>query len=62
MTLFVLEGCAQAEALGAGLVAREESLPDTPLRYSRHSVRHGCDFSRGILPFTMGGAVEPQVA
>ena len=23
---------------------------------------HGCDLSRGILPFTMRGAVTPQVA
>ena len=23
---------------------------------------HGCDLSRGILPFTMRGAVEPRVA
>ena len=23
---------------------------------------HGCDFSRGILPFTMRGAVQPKVA
>ena len=32
------------------------------IRRESACVAHGCDFSRGILPFTMSGAVQPRVA
>ena len=48
--------------MGEVCQARDTALNKGAAGRASACAAHGCDFSRGILPFTMRGAVVPRVA